>query len=127
MNLEDCLLVKKQLHCILEKNSKEGDWSVIVNSNSELTKCSKDIFFQIYSEKSIGYDEQVLLYLDDIVFLDVNYENFRKEYFVTKLESWAIASISAILGKRQYGEFIVLTKETANKILKQAKLKTFKK
>lgn len=122
MDIDECMLVKEQFHYLMQG---KHPYALLAPGIVEPIEYSKKIFYKLYSKKDIGQHKQALLYADDILFLNTNCADFKENHFVIKLEGWAINHISEALD-RQFGEFIVITKDMANKLLIQAKLDNFK-
>jgi hypothetical protein len=123
MNLEECLLVKKEIIRIIENNLKK--------EFKQLMICSNKIYNKIYEDEidqSLGPQKQFLLYGDDLVFLE-NIENFRKNYFIIRFSGHLLNCLENISGEpcgQQFGEYFVIEMNIAEKLLKKIKLKSFK-
>lgn len=119
MKFEDCLLAREEVLKYIDE-TKES------KKLRELTKLSKKIFNNLYKDKHISNQNQVLLYQDDITFLDFNVKDFKEKYFIIHLGDHSKITIQKFLADKQYGNYLVLSKKQAEFFLQKAKLNSFK-
>jgi len=127
MDIKECVIIKNYIKNLIDYHVRLATpkYKIYEKELKQLVKVSKDIFCMMYEDKHISTQNQFLLYLDDIVFLDINYNDFRKKYFPVHMATNNREVI--IFGSRQFGDFLIITIEDAKKILKRSRLKTFQR
>lgn len=122
MKPEDYVTVSREIHSVIENTKK------LCPEFMEFFRCSRELFSKIYRDRAIGQDnKQILLYMDDIICLDINCPGFRKDYFVIQLHDYHVDKLTNLLDYKQFGRFVVISKEKANQLLKKATLDEFRK
>lgn len=133
MNIDDCLLIREEVIKFIEKgyDSQLPIESSHFKQTKALLKLSIDIFNKMYKGKDARAN-QALLYQEDINFLVFNIKDFEEKYFLIQLDGWrredlVKSVLEKILKSKQYGHYLLITREKAEEFLKIAKLNSFKK